>query len=745
MELGDDAAIQFVAMATPDDLNANAEFVRLADSFVEVPGGSNKNNYANVDLIVKTAIKEGVDAVWPGWGHASENPNLPNTLKQNGIKFIGPTGPVMSVLGDKIAANILAQTAKVPSIPWSGDGLVADLTEEGTIPDEIFNKAMVNTAEEALAAAQKIGYPLMLKASEGGGGKGIRMSNNAEELATNFVQVSNEVPGSPMFMMQLCTEARHLEVQIVGDEHGNALALNGRDCSTQRRFQKIFEEGPPIIAPKDVFRKMELSAQSLAKSIGYVGAGTVEYLYNAASDKFYFLELNPRLQVEHPVTEGLTLVNLPATQLQVAMGIPLHNIPEIRRFYDKEDVYGTDKINFMEEDYSKINSHVIAARITAENPDEGFKPTSGKIERVKFQSTSNVWGYFSVGANGGIHEFADSQFGHLFAKGATREDARKALVLALKEIDVRGDIRTTVEYLVQLLETEEFKENTIDTSWLDGLIREKTIQTATNPEDVAVAAAIARAYARSQEEEIKFLQSLEKGQVSTAAIKDIKSFPLEITYKDYKYSFQIEKTSPENFELSMNDQTVDVKIREQPDGSLIATYGGEVHTIFSQEEPLGLRMVLDGNTIIMPTVYDPSELRTDVTGKIVRYLQEDGADVENGTPYVEVEAMKMIMSLKTTETGKINHELSPGSIISAGDLLASLSLKDPSKVKKINPFTGKLRIAEYKTDELSREAVINKLNLVLDGYKHDVNSLAQRLVAGLSSYDEIGEVVEEML
>merc|ERR1711988_1072734 len=339
----------------------------------------------------------------------------------------------------------------------------------------------------------------------------------------------------------------------------------------------------------------------------------------------------------------------------------------------------------------------------------------------------------------------DSQFGHLFAKGATREDARKALVLALKEIDVRGDIRTTVEYLVQLLETKEFKENTIDTSWLDGLIREKTIQTATDPEDVAVAAAIARAYARSREEENKFLQSLEKGQVSTSAIKDIKSFPLEITYKDYKYSFQVEKTSPENFELSMNDQTVDVKIREQPDGSLIATYGGEVHTIFSQEEPLGLRMVLDGNTIIMPTVYDPSELRTDVTGKIVRYLQEDGADVENGTPYVEVEAMKMIMPLKTSESGKINHEMSPGSIISAGDLLASLSLKDPSKVKKINPFTGVLRMADNEGEEVSREAVIDKLNLVLDGYKHDVNSLAQRLVAGISSYDEIGEAVEAML
>ena len=166
------------------------------------------------------------------------------------------------------------------------------------------------------------------------------------------------------------------------------------------------------------------------------------------------------------------MVNLPATQLQVAMGIPLNNIPEIRKFYGL-DMYGDSKIDFLVEDYKQIDSHVVAARITAENPDEGFKPTSGTIERIKFQSTSNVWGYFSVGANGGIHEFADSQFGHLFAKGPTREHARKSLVLALKEIEVRGEIRTTVEYLVQLLETDEFKQNTIDTSWLDGLIKEK--------------------------------------------------------------------------------------------------------------------------------------------------------------------------------------------------------------------------------------------------------------------------------
>ena len=160
--------LHVVCMATEDDLRANAEYIRLADEFITVEGGSNRNNYANVDLIVKVARRCEADAVWPGWGHASENPNLPTQLKAKGIAFIGPTAPVMSVLGDKIAANILAQTAKVPSIPWSGDGLVAELNEEGTIPKETFDKAMVTTVEESLAAANRIGYPVMLKASEAG-------------------------------------------------------------------------------------------------------------------------------------------------------------------------------------------------------------------------------------------------------------------------------------------------------------------------------------------------------------------------------------------------------------------------------------------------------------------------------------------------------------------------------------------------------------------------------------------------
>lgn len=750
MELGDERAIQFIAMPTPEDIKANAEFIRLADDYVEVPGGVNRNNYANVDVIARIAKEQGVDAVWPGWGHASENPKLPKTLNDMGIKFIGPPSPVMAVLGDKIAANILAQTAEVPSIPWSGsfggenDGpLKADLTDEGTIPEETFRKATCETVEEAIVVAEKIGYEggLMIKASEGGGGKGIRFVDNEKDLRTAFEQCRSEVVGSPIFVMQLCKNARHLEVQIVGDEHGNAVALNGRDCSTQRRFQKIFEEGPPTIAKPETFTEMQKAAQRLTQSIGYVGAGTVEYLYNADTDKFFFLELNPRLQVEHPVTEGITGVNMPATQLQVAMGIPLYNIPEIRRLYGKEDMYGLDKIDFLEEEYMPIDTHVIAARITAENPDEGFKPTSGKIERIKFQSTSNVWGYFSVGVNGGIHEFADSQFGHLFAKGANREQARKALILALKELEVRGDIRTTSEYLVQLLETKEFIENTIDTSWLDGIIREKSVKVEMPQDLTVVSAAVYRAFQHVRDSTDAVKESFEKGQVSTGGVTALNAFPVEIAYKDTKYPFEVERIADDVFRLTLGPNMIEAKVTETAEGALLATFGGETHRILGMEEPLGLRLVLDGNTILMPTIYDPSELRTDVTGKVVRYLKESGEEIQAGEPYVEIEAMKMIMPFKATETGKITNALSPGSVIAAGDLLASLELKDPSKIKKIETYNDKLSITSTPLGISDKEAIKN----ILAGYEGDADAVVQKAFAEISDMETASSLVLETL
>ncbi|CBZ50010.1 hypothetical protein NCLIV_004860 [Neospora caninum Liverpool] len=752
MELGDEKLLEFVVMATPEDMRANPEYIRRADKIVEVPGGPNRNNYANVDLICQIAAQEKVDAVWPGWGHASENPNLPRRLRELGITFIGPSATVMAALGDKIAANILAQTAGVPSIPWSGDSLQATLDDTGAIPREVFERATVQSAADCEKVAARIGYPIMIKASEGGGGKGIRMVDRKEQLRGAYEQVVAEVPGSPVFMMQLCTAARHIEVQILGDEDGQAVALSGRDCSTQRRFQKIFEEAPPTtVVPPHTMKEMERAAQRLTQSLGYVGAGTVEYLYNRKDNKFFFLELNPRLQVEHPVSEGITGVNLPAAQLQVAMGIPLWRIPDIRRFFGRDPNAG-DRIDFMKDDYLPIERHVIASRITAENPDEGFKPTSGRVDRLEFQPLENVWGYFSVGASGGVHEYADSQFGHIFATGKNREEARKKLVLGLKRVDVRGEIRTPIEYLVELLENEDFIENRIDTSWLDKLIKqrkslgEKKVRKA----HVVLAAVLFRAIGALKEKEQRVLSALQRGQRYIHDLAALNTVSQEIVYEDQRFAFQVSRTGPQLYLLKLNAQEVECLVREQPDGSYIVLFPGEKsHKFNGREEPLGLRLQVDGSTVLLPNVFDPSELRSDVTGKVVRYLVPDKSQVNKGEPYVEVEAMKMVMTLTAGETGVLSHTKSPGSVINTGDILGTLELEDPSRVKKIVDFAGVLDLpgAKKRAGEAEGEAEREKekgrqalslfgspeeeaamrLRLAMEGYEQDVEPTVQKL------------------
>nr|CAD7427552.1 unnamed protein product [Timema monikensis] len=315
-------AIRFIAMVTPEDLKANAEYLKMADHYVPVPGGSNNNNYANVELILDIAVRTQAQAVWAGWGHASENPKLPELLHKSHIAFIGPPDRAMWALGDKIASSIVAQTANIPTLPWSGSDLKAHYSgKKIKISSELYKKGCISSIEDGLIAAQKIGFPVMIKASEGGGGKGIRKVEGPEEFPNLFRQVilvQSEVPGSPIFIMKLARCARHLEVQLLADQYGNAISLFGRDCSIQRRHQKIIEEAPAVIARQEIFEDMERAAVRLAKMVGYVSAGTVEYLYDTDGN-YYFLELNPRLQVEHPCTEMVADVNLPAAQLQVML------------------------------------------------------------------------------------------------------------------------------------------------------------------------------------------------------------------------------------------------------------------------------------------------------------------------------------------------------------------------------------------------------------------------------------------
>mmetsp|Transcript_4373 Transcript_4373/g.6782 ORF Transcript_4373/g.6782 Transcript_4373/m.6782 type:complete len:2348 (+) Transcript_4373:52-7095(+) len=715
---GNERAISFVVMATPEDLRANAEYIRMADVIVDVPGGSNNHNYANVTLIVELARLHGVHAVWAGWGHASENPLLPETLEKSNppIKFIGPAGPPMKALGDKIGSTIIAQSAGVPCISWNGDSVTADYDQQtGTLPDSAFEEATIHTATEACEAANRIGFPIMIKASEGGGGKGIRRVDKQEDVLTAYRQVCGEVPGSPIFIMKLASNSRHLEVQLLADEYGSAVALNGRDCSVQRRHQKIIEEGPPLAAPPDVWSEMEKAAVSLAKAVGYTNAGTVEYLYSETDSKFYFLELNPRLQVEHPVTEMITRVNLPAAQLQVAMGLPLHNIPEIRELYGR-DRFETDTdastIDFDTAIRNKAAGHCIAVRITAENAEAGFKPTSGGIQELNFRSTPSVWGYFSMDSSGSIHEFADSQFGHLFASGIDREQARRNMVLALKELSIRGDISTTVDYISNLIELEDFIENRITTGWLDELIKqnvegigaaEDNKPTLNNHLYVVLGGLIA-AYDLSAEGEKQFLDSLSKGQLPPQSLMKM-AYDVELILAGVKYRLRCTCKGPNTFQLALADDMstfVTGNVRTLSDGGYLLEIGGKSHVAYltsKADVASGMRMNVGGANIAFSPDYDPTSLRTDVAGKLVKRLVPDGAKVKKGEPFAEIEVMKMFMPLKVEEAGVITWNMNEGAALAAGDLLASLELENPENVAPVSVFSGDLAVSGWGVKE----------------------------------------------
>ncbi|KAJ5502949.1 ATP-grasp fold subdomain 1 [Penicillium fimorum] len=698
---GNERAIQFTVMATPEDLTANADYIRMADQYVEVPGGTNNNNYANVELIVDVAERMDVHAVWAGWGHASENPRLPESLAASPKKiiFIGPPASAMRSLGDKISSTIVAQHAGVPCIPWSGTGVDAvKLDEQGivTVEDEVYKKGCTFSPEEGLAKAKEIGFPVMVKASEGGGGKGIRKVENEEEFHALYNAAANEIPGSPIFIMKLAGNARHLEVQLLADQYGNNISLFGRDCSVQRRHQKIIEEAPVTIAKQPTFQAMERAAVSLGRLVGYVSAGTVEYLYSHSDDKFYFLELNPRLQVEHPTTEMVSGVNLPAAQLQIAMGVPLHRIRDIRLLYGV-DPTASAEIDF---DFSKEESfqtqrrpqpkgHTTACRITSEDPGEGFKPSSGTMHELNFRSSSNVWGYFSVGTAGGIHSFSDSQFGHIFAYGENRSASRKHMVVALKELSIRGDFRTTVEYLIKLLETPAFEDNTITTGWLDQLISNKLTAERPNQNVAIICGAVTKAHLASEAGIDEYRIGLGKGQVpSKEILKTV--FPVDFIYEGERYKFTATRASLDSYHLFINGSKCSVGVRALADGGLLVLLSGRSHNVYWKEEAAATRLSVDGKTCLLEQENDPTQLRSPSPGKLVKFTVENGEHIRAGQSYAEVEVMKMYMPLIAKEDGIVQLIKQPGATLEAGDILGILALDDPSRVKHAQPFTGQL-------------------------------------------------------
>ncbi|CAH8621545.1 unnamed protein product [Schistosoma guineensis] len=731
---GSSDVLRFVCMATPEDIQANAEYIKMANKMVLVPGGSNVNNYANVELILQTAVTNEVDAVWAGWGHASENPQLPDVLSKHNIAFLGPSHQAMWTLGDKVASTILAQSAHVPTLPWSGsdltisldrsvnghcsnnepetnDNLTLNMVKSTGLPqrsssvysrlisEDLYRSGCVTDLSSCLKCADKIGYPVMIKASAGGGGKGIRKALTSADIERFFPQVQAEVPGSPIFVMKCATSVRHLEVQILCDIYGQAISMFGRDCSVQRRHQKIIEEAPIIVAPKEIIEKMEQAAVRLCKLVSYVSAGTVEYLYDPDSNQFYFLELNPRLQVEHPCTEVVAEVNLPACQLQIAMGIPLHRIKDIRELY-LASPWSDSIIDFNDSTINRRppSCYVIAARITSEDPDEGFKPRPGGVRELNFRSNQSVWGYFSVSSAGGIHEFADSQFGHIFSAGENREHARENMVLALKELSIRGDFRTTVEYLIKVMESEAFMNHKINTEWLDARIAQN--DQVEKPDILlgVICTALHIADNCLKQLFLNYELHLERGQFLPSKTLT-NSVDVTLVSDSTKYDVKVLRTGPSNFSLICCDTVLDFEVHRVPGDGLLICHEAASYMTYCHEESQGYRTVINNRTMMLCKETDPTVLRSHSAGKLLQYCVTEGSHVCANEVYALIEVMKMIFELRVPTSGIITLKRIPGAILEPGTELARIELDESSQLKPLQIFNGPFTLpTEYSSD-----------------------------------------------
>jgi len=404
----------------------DALHTQLADEAVCVGGPKPADSYLNVKNIISAAVLTGAEAIHPGFGFLSENANFAEICRNCNINFIGPTPETITRMGDKANARDIMIAAGVPVIPGS----------DGVIENE----------DIAKETAKKIGYPVMVKASAGGGGRGIRIVRCEEELANAFNTAKREAElafgDGTMYMEKFIEDPRHVEIQLLGDKHGNVIHLGERDCSIQRRNQKIIEEAPCGVVSEELRKQMGAVAVKAAKAVEYENAGTIEFLLDKHGD-FYFMEMNTRIQVEHPITEMITGVDIVKEQLKVACG---------------------EELKIMQEDI-KIKGHAIECRINAEDPERNFMPSAGTIEILNYPGGYGVRLDSAMYNGYTIPPTYDSMVGKLIVHGEDRNEAINRMKRALEEFVLKG-IKTNIDFHLKILNDNNYTENNLDTGYI---------------------------------------------------------------------------------------------------------------------------------------------------------------------------------------------------------------------------------------------------------------------------------------
>jgi acetyl/propionyl-CoA carboxylase alpha subunit len=638
-------AMDIGCVAVYSDADSGLPFVSDADEAVHLPGNTPAETYLRGDLLIEAARRTGADAIHPGYGFLSENAGFARQCAAAGITFVGPAPGAIDAMGSKIAAKELMRQAGVPVLP----GAVFDSDSE---PD----------AGQLKAAAAEIGTPVLVKAAFGGGGRGMRIAGGLDELVEAVASARREAASAfgngTVFLERFVESPRHVEVQIVGDQAGTVVHLFERECSIQRRYQKIIEEAPSPAVDDTLRAQLCQAAVTAGQTIGYVGAGTVEFVLDA-SGRFYFLEVNTRLQVEHPVTELVTGIDLVKLQLDIAAGAPIPT--EVRA--------------------ARIRGHAIEARLYAEDVAAGYLPTSGDVHTFEFSAANGL--RIDAGFTSGtrVSTFYDSMLAKVIGFGATRDDARRLLAGSLSRARLHG-VTTNRDLLVAVLRSGEFAAGAIDTGYLGRHPYDELVPA--RGEDAlavhALAAALAGQAARRSQAPV--LAGLPSGFRNNPSAPQTASYehngtPVEVTYRfdrDGLTATVAGRPVPGARVLSATPARVDLVCAGVRRIVEVTRIGATAYV----DSPLGHDALVEVERFPDPSAAaHAGSLLAPMPGTVVRVDAAVGDSVGAGASILTIEAMKMEHAIRTPAAGVVTAlPVTVGSQVDSGAVLAVVEEED---------------------------------------------------------------------
>ncbi|QGF22882.1 carboxyl transferase domain-containing protein [Raineyella fluvialis] len=676
-ERPDEPPITTIALYT--DAERTAMFAREADEAYSI-GPASGRPYLNHALLAKTLQDVRADAVWVGWGFVAEDAGFADLVESLGITFIGPSGDAMRKLGDKIGSKLIAEEVGVPVAPWSRGG--------------------VDTLDEALATADRVGYPLMLKATAGGGGRGIRKVESAADLADAYQRTRDEAErafgSGVVFLEKLVTGARHVEVQIIADGQGTAWAIGVRDCTVQRRNQKVVEESAsPLLTPEQT-DDLKASAERLALAVGYRGAGTVEFLYQPVERQFAFLEVNTRLQVEHPITEITNEFDLVKAQIHVAGGGRLVERPT-------------------------ESGHAVEARLNAEDPDRDFAPAPGRITRLDLPAGPGIRVDTGVAEGDTIPADFDSMIAKIIAFGRTRAEALGRLRRALAETTVVIDGgATNKSFILELLDRPEVTGHPLadgstpdwaDTGWIDrtraagGLV-------ADQHSGIALVAAAIQAY--DEDEAVDIARLLETAYGGRPQWQSSPGRSVDLKLRGVVHIVTAWKTGPDRYRVSVGDQVVDARVGRLDDVHGRITVNGHTYRLATATH--GPVQLVEVNGVTHRVSRDEGGVvRSPAPALVVATPVAVGDVVEAGAPVIVLESMKMETVLPAPFTARVKE----------------LQVMTGSQVETLAPLIRLEPIGD--TDEVAAAAETGVVELPAPLSEADPAALADALRADLSA------------